>query len=148
MQLVQNLTKEYWFTRAEIQPYANFSCYVINALIIEEKFNVLSNFCKNFCNTTQHFFSNIVIPFMIHSITILEEKAMTLTMEKEDFLQLKTQEYEAWKNSKRRRNRAAMLTGEIPPEEQQYNQDKSVIDAQIAILKKKQQRITDDKKVA
>ena len=90
MNLVQNLTKEFWFTKAEIQSYADFSCYVINALIIEEKYNVLSNFCKHFCNTTQHFFSNIVIPFMIHSITILEENAQNLTKDKEDYLKQKT----------------------------------------------------------
>ena len=114
------LTKDFWFNKAEMQPYADYSSFIINAVLIEEKFSVLSDFCKQFCNVTQHFYSNIVIPFMIHAQTILEEKASNLTKERQDYLDLKTSEYEAWKNSKRRKNRAAMLTGEIPPEEIQY----------------------------
>lgn len=65
-----------------------------------------------------------MIPFLVHSNGILEERAMKLTNSKQLELQNRTQAYEAWKNGKRRKNRAAMLTGEIPPEEIAYNQDK------------------------
>ena len=57
---------------------------------------------------------------MIHALSTLEEKATKLTREREAFLDQRTQEYELWKNGKRRKNRAAMLTGEIPPEELSY----------------------------
>lgn len=50
-----------------MQPYADYASFIINSLLIEEKYSVLSNFCKNFCNITQHGYSNIVIPFMIKS---------------------------------------------------------------------------------
>ena len=41
-----------------------------------------------------------------------------------------------------------MLTGEIPPEELSYQQDKEVIVQQIDILRRKQVRITEKKEVA
>ena len=35
-----------------MQAYADFTSYIINAILIEEKYAVLSEFCKNFCNAT------------------------------------------------------------------------------------------------
>ena len=97
-----------------MQPYADFASFIINALLIEEKYSVLSNFCKNFCNTTQHYYSNIVIPFMIYAQRVQEEKASLLTQERTLFLTEKTAKYEEWKNGKRRKNRVAQMTGEVP----------------------------------
>ena len=114
------MTKDYWYNRAEMQPYADFTSFVINGLLIEEKYSVLACFCLKFCNITQHGYSSIVLPFKIHAKSILESKANSLTQEKVQLLSQKTQEYDLWKNSKKRKNRAALLTGEVQPEEIQF----------------------------
>lgn len=79
MELNPELTKDFKLDFVKFQPFADFAASTINALLIQEKFAVLAEFCKAFCNVTQHFYSSLVIPFMISAMTVLEEKAQNLT---------------------------------------------------------------------
>ena len=63
---------------------------------------------------------------------------MKLNNDKRKELADRTEQYETWKNDKKRKkNRAAALTGEKPPEEIAYNKDKEILETQISLLQAK-----------
>ena len=71
---------------------------------------------RHFCNTTQHFYSQAILPVVGYAQNILFKQAAENTSNKKKELQQKIEEFENWKkNNKKLKTRQALLTGEIPP---------------------------------
>jgi hypothetical protein len=73
-----------------------------------------------------------LLPFIIYAQSTLHGEAARQTTEKKSALQARVQQFETWKlTSKKKRSRQAMLTGEIPPEELEFNRDKQTLEKEI-----------------
>jgi len=119
-------------------------------LIVENKLRVLVEDSQHFCNMTQHFFSLEVLPFTVFAQKKLYEQAKEQTNNKIKQLEDRTKAFEEWKfNNKKKRTRQAMLTGETPPEQIEYEKDAEELNRQIQIHKQKEnflnnQKVTSD----
>jgi len=80
----------------------------------EEKWNVLIGVTRSFCNESAHFYSKYLLPFTNYAQEILYKEAQQKTAAKRIELIERTKKFEDWKNTKRRKTRTAMMTGEIP----------------------------------
>lgn len=101
---------------------------------------------KHFCNTSQHYFSLEVLPFTVHAQKKLYEQAKEQTTAKIKQLENRTKAFEEWKaTNKKRKTRQAMLTGEIPPEQIEYEKDAEELKRQITIHKQKEDFLNNEK---
>ena len=82
--------------------------------------------------STGNEFASQLLPFIIFAQRTLHEEAARRTAEKREALEVRVQQFENWKlTSKKKRSRQAMLTGEIPPEEQEFNRDRQQLEKEI-----------------
>jgi len=142
------LTKDFWFTKEslDIATIANVTAYCIQTLTVENKLRVLVEDSKHFCNTVQHHFSLEVLPFTVFAQKRLYEQAREQTNAKIKQLEERTKAFEEWKAAnRRRRTRQAMLTGEIPPEQIEYEKDAEELNRQIQIYKHKENFLNTEK---
>ena len=68
--LDSNTTKNFWFQkeqRIDLEAICGVIAYTVQTLRIEEKFNLVINLSRDFCNVTQHYYSLEFLPFMIES---------------------------------------------------------------------------------
>lgn len=74
---MNNYTKDVWFPKEnfEIDVFANIIGYTIQTLMVEQKWNSLISISRDFCNFTDHFYSNHILPFTIHAQSILSREA-------------------------------------------------------------------------
>lgn len=81
---------------------------------------------------TDNTYAQNLLPFIIYAQTTLYEDAAQNTKEKRNDLNVRIQQFENWKvTNKKKRSRQAMLTGEIPPEEQEFLKDKAQLEKEI-----------------
>ena len=100
---------------------------------------------KHLCNMTQHYFSLEVLSFTVFAQKKLHEQAKEQTNAKVAQLEERTKVFEDWKATKRRVTRQTMLTGEIPPEQIEYEKDAEEFDRQIKIHKAKESFLNNEK---
>lgn len=81
---------------------------------------------------TDNAYASQLLPFIIFAQTTLYEKAAAETQDKKRALDSRIQEFENWKlTNKKKKSRQAMITGEIPLEEQQFLNDKAILEKEI-----------------
>lgn len=83
-------------------------------------------------NATDNTFASQLLPFIIFAQTTLYKSAEERTIDKRRSLETRIQQFENWKlTNKKKRSRQAMITGEIPAEEQEFINDKSILEKEI-----------------
>jgi hypothetical protein len=124
-----------WFLSREtldIYLHVNIVALAVQCLLCVKKWQALVRICDRLNAVTQNHFAGPILPFKIFAETTLYEAAKTATEYKLSELETRNQEYESWKsNTKRRKTRQAMLTGEIPQEQLDYERDVRVLNAEI-----------------
>ena len=74
------------------------------------------------------------------------QQAADNTAEKKRELEARIQQFENWKlTSKKKRSRTASITGEIPPEEKEFLNDKAVLDKEVFRLEVIENVLNSDK---
>ena len=75
-------------------------------------------------SVTQKYFAGTVLPFKIYAERALFERAQQARIAREKDLETRKEQYEIWKNTtKKRKSRQAMITGEIPKEQLEFESD-------------------------
>jgi len=83
-------------------------------------------------NVTLNHYASQLLPFIIFAQTTLYQEAAGRTQGKQNDLMHRIQQFENWKlTSKKKRSRQAMITGEIPLEEQEFLRDKAQLEKEI-----------------
>lgn len=112
-------------SKAECQIlYANFIAYAAQCLLMVEKWISLADLCQRFNQRTSNDFAVHLLPFAIYAQTVLHRRNVEALQDKEAELEARTKAFELWAATKKKKSRAAMITGEIPVEEQEYNSDR------------------------
>ena len=97
-----------------------------------EKWESLVDVSNRLNTATNNEYASNLLPFTIHAQSTLHEKAAQQTTDKRKALETRVQQFENWKlTTKKKRSRQAMLTGEIPPEEQEFIRDKQQLEKEI-----------------
>ena len=87
-----------------------------------------------------------LLPFIIFAQTTLFSDAAGRTNNKRNDLTVRIQQFENWKlTNKKKRSRQAMITGEIPLEEQEFLRDKSSLEKEIFRLEIIENVLNNDK---
>lgn len=116
-----------WFlTRSDINInlFSNIIGFAIQCLLVAEKWEYLQFISFTMNHTTQHHYAGPILPFKIYAERALYERAKNARLEKEKELHDRIERYETWKmTSKRRKSRQAMITGEVPQEQVDFEMD-------------------------
>jgi len=142
------LTKDFWFFETDIDmpTIANVVSYCVKSLTIEGKWRVVVETTKHFCNVTVQFYSTYVLPFTKYVQKMLLNQAREKTNAKRTQLNDRIKVFEDWKKTIRRKNRADAMTGNIPPEQQEFEKDEAELNNQIAIHRRIEDFFNADKK--
>lgn len=124
-----------WFlTRPDIKInlFANIIGFSIQCLLVAEKWEYLQYLCFRMNIATQNYFAGTVLPFKIYAEKALFERAKNARISKEKDLEIRKENYEIWKNTtKKRKSRQAMITGEVPKEQLEFEKDCAEIEKSI-----------------
>lgn len=83
--LTTQLSKDCWFRKfKEMDLLAHLIGYIIQSLLVEQKWHSLIGISREFCNLTTHYYSQYILPFTIHAQTILFKEAQARTQEKQE----------------------------------------------------------------
>jgi len=133
-----------WFLTTEIDMtlYANLVSFAIQILLVAEKWEFLQYVCRKMNSLTQSYYASQILPFQIYSEKALYERAQSIRLEAEKNLQERTTAYETWKaTSKKRKSRQALITGEVPQEELDFQRDHQEISESIKNSKAKESEL-------
>ena len=124
-----------WFDSIEefeISLHASLIGYTVQCLMAVSKWESLVDISNRLNTATTNEFASQLLPFIIYAQSTLHEQAAQKTGERRKALETRIQQFENWKlTSKKKRSRQAMLTGEIPPEEQEFLRDKQQLEKEI-----------------
>lgn len=124
-----------WFEQIddfEITMHASFISFAVQCLMAVSKWESLVDISNRLNNATENEFAPQLLPFIIFAQSTLHQQAAGRTAEKRRDLETRIQQFENWKlTTKKKRSRQAMLTGEIPPEEQEFIRDKQLLEKEI-----------------
>lgn len=96
------------------------------------KWESLVDLSNRLNDATVNTFAQQLLPFIIYAQTTLYQEAALKTLGKRNELQARCLAFEQWKlTSKKKRSRQAMITGEIPLEEQEFLRDKAQLEKEI-----------------
>lgn len=117
-----------WFNKVDefkISLHASLIGFTVQCLMAVQKWESLVDISNRLCSATNNEFASQLLPFIIYAQGTLHEEAARKTAEKRKALEVRVQQFENWKlTGRKKRSRQAMLTGEIPVEEQEFNRDK------------------------
>ena len=117
-------------------------------LLVEEKWQLIIYISRSFCNITSHFYSSFILPYTIYAKKIKEIQAKKKTLEKREALRARTEEFEKWKASRKKKKARALFSGESEKEEVDYKKDVDDFNDQIKILQGKEDQLTEKRKLA
>jgi len=124
-----------WFeklTELDINLHTSFVSFTIQSLMHVERWESLVDLSNGLNKATENHFAAQLLPFIIHAQTTLYEAAASKTQGKRNELDVRVKQFENWKlTNKKKRSRQAMITGEIPPEEQEFLKDKTALEKDI-----------------
>ena len=124
-----------WFEKIEefeISIHASLIGFTVQCLMAVSKWESLVDISNRLNSATGNEFASQLLPFIIYAQSTLHGEAARSTSDKRKALEVRIQQFENWKlTSKKKRSRTAMLTGEIPPEEQEFNRDKQQLEKEI-----------------
>ena len=112
--------------------HASFIAFGIQCLMGVKQWESLVDMSNRLNQVTMNTFASQLLPFIIFAQTTLYQEAAGKTLAKRSELQARIQAFENWKlTNKKKRSRQAMITGEIPPEEQEFLRDKAALEKEI-----------------
>jgi len=124
-----------WFEQIaefDITVQASFISFTIQSLMCVGKWEPLVDISNRLNMATDNTYASQLLPFIIFAQTTLYEKAAAETQEKKRSLDARIQSFENWKlTNKKKKSRQAMITGEIPQEEQEFLNDKAILEKKI-----------------
>jgi golgin subfamily B member 1 len=124
-----------WFEQIaefDITVQASFISFTIQSLMCVGKWESLVDISNRLNMATDNTYASQLLPFIIFAQTTLYEKAAAETQEKKRSLDARIQSFENWKlTNKKKKSRQAMITGEIPQEEQEFLNDKAILEKKI-----------------
>lgn len=124
-----------WFEQIaefDITIQASFISFTIQSLMCVGKWESLVDISNRLNMATDNTYASQLLPFIIFAQTTLYEKAAAETQEKKRSLDARIQSFENWKlTNKKKKSRQAMITGEIPQEEQEFLNDKAILEKKI-----------------
>ena len=125
--------------------YANVISYSVQCLLMVEKWLSLADLCQRFNGRTKNEYGGFLLPFAIYAQTVLYTRSDQATNSKREELKARIEAFEKWSATKKKKSRAAMITGEIPPEEQEFIKDRTRLQAEIVRLETIQDFAFEDK---
>jgi len=125
--------------------YANMMSYAVQCLLMVEKWMSLADLCQRFNNKTDNEYGGFLLPFAIYAQNVLYQRSEKATLDKQEELKNRVEAFEKWAATKKKKSRAAMITGEIPPEEQEFIKDKARLTHEILKLSVIQDFCSEDK---
>lgn len=141
----ENTGEVAWFiTRQDVKInlYANIIGFAIQCLLVAGKWEYLQYLCARMNAVTQNYFAGTILPFKIYAERALHERAQESRMSREKDLEARKEQYEVWKSTtKKRKSRQAMITGEIPKEQLEFENDCKEIEASILEKKEKEKEL-------
>lgn len=124
-----------WFEKLDdfdVSIHASFIAFAIECLMGVKKWESLVDLSNRLNNATENTYASNLLPFIIYAQQTLHEEAALNTNEKRISLSIRVQQFENWKmTNKKKRSRQAMITGEIPLEEQEFLRDKAGLEKEI-----------------
>lgn len=124
-----------WFEQIaefDITIQASFISFTIQSLMCVGKWESLVDISNRLNMATDNTYASQLLPFIIFAQTTLYEKAAAETQDKKRSLDARIQSFENWKlTNKKKKSRQAMITGEIPQEEQEFLNDKAILEKKI-----------------
>lgn len=143
--------KRFWFANVKplkIQIIANLVGFVVQVLMIKEKWNVIINITKTLSNVTSHFYSKYTLPFTISAQDKLVGAATEKRVAKEEQLKVRRQAYDHWVKTKKDKSRQMKLKNEKPQEQVDFEKDVEIIESQIEMCKFKEDLYKRDREQA
>ena len=128
-----------------IDIYIEFLIFVIQCTYYKQKWSVLSEFITKFNDVTNELFSQFTLSFLIEGQKHIFEKAYINTKNKSDEINKRVELYETWKNSRKKNKRQQMITGEIPPEQLEFEKDYAILSNELNIYKSISDMLKNDK---
>lgn len=134
-----------WFlTRndVKINLFANIIGFAIQCLLVAEKWEYLQYLCFRMNIATSHYFAGTVLPFGIYAERALHERSQQSRVSRENDLAKRIEMYENWKaTNKKRKSRQALITGEVPKEQLEFEADCREIQGSIEEKKNKEKEL-------
>jgi hypothetical protein len=116
----------------EVSIHASFVGFAIQCLMSVNRWKSLVDLSNRLNEVTVNVYASQLLPFIIYAQTTLYSYAASRTLGKRNELQARILAFEQWKlTSKKKRSRQAMITGEIPMEEQEFLRDKTQLEKEI-----------------
>lgn len=111
---------------------ASFVAFALQCLMSVSKWESMVDLSNRLNKATEMSFATQLLPFIIFAETTLFQQAADSTASKKRELEARIQAFENWKaTSKKKRSRAASITGEIPQEEKDFNEDKANLEKEV-----------------
>ena len=128
-----------------IDIYIELLTFVMQCAYYKQRWSVLSEFITKFNEVTNELFSQFTLAFLIEGQKHIFEKANNNTQNKQDEINKRVEVYETWKNSRKKNKRQQMITGEIPPEQIEFEKDYAILSNELNIYTSISDMLKNDK---
>ena len=128
-----------------IDVYIELLTFIIQCAYYKQKWSVLSEFITKFNSVTNDLFSQFTLSFLIEGQKHIFEKANNNTQNKQNEINQRVEVYQNWKNTRKKNKRQQMITGEIPPEQLEFERDYSILSKELNIYTSISDMLRNDK---
>ena len=128
-----------------IDIYIELLTFIMQCAYYKQKWSVLSEFITKFNDVTNELFSQFTLAFLIEGQKHIFEKANINTKNKQEEINKRVEVYETWKNSRKKNKRQQMITGEIPPEQIEFEKDYAILSNELNIYTSISDMLKNDK---
>ena len=128
-----------------IDIYIELLTFIMQCAYYKQKWSVLSEFITKFNEATNELFSQFTLAFLIEGQKNIFAKANANTQNKQEEINKRVEVYETWKNSRKKNKRQQMITGEIPPEQIEFEKDYAVLSNELNIYTSISDMLKNDK---
>ena len=140
----ENLLDSY-SKQINIDIYIELLTFIMQCAYYKQKWSVLSEFITKFNDVTNELFSQFTLSFLIEGQKHIFEKANNNTKNKQEEINKRVEIYETWKNSRKKNKRQQMITGEIPPEQLEFEKDYAILSNELNIYTSISDMLKNDK---
>ena len=128
-----------------IDIYIELLTFIMQCAYYKQRWSVLSEFITKFNDVTNELFSQFTLAFLIEGQKHIFEKANSNTQNKQEEINKRVEVYETWKNSRKKNKRQQMITGEIPPEQLEFEKDYAILSNELSIYTSISDMLKNDK---
>ena len=128
-----------------IDIYIELLTFIMQCAYYKQRWSVLSEFITKFNDVTNELFSQFTLAFLIEGQKHIFEKANSNTQNKQEEINKRVEVYETLKNSRKKNKRQQMITGEIPPEQLEFEKDYAILSNELSIYTSISDMLKNDK---